>query len=260
VALVAMGRARRSALVTNRDRLITAWHEAGHTVAALMHPEASNPVSVSITPRGHAGGITWFSGSDDQFLSRNQAIAQLVVAMGGRVGEEMLLDGEFTQGPSSDLERATSLASAMVTKYGMTRRGLAVRSGEPDSVSNDVIEEVLNSALIDARNLLESNKDLLQALVNQLLEVETLEYHEILEVAAAVEGNDFTEDSVKRILDEYKDDHDGVIKRVRKRMKVRAIEGMVDNVVEKFDFSDTPTQGGKKAKGKRKKKAEKAVD
>lgn len=260
VALVAMGRARRSALVTNRDRLITAWHEAGHTVAALMHPEASNPVSVSITPRGHAGGITWFSGSDDQFLSRNQAIAQLVVAMGGRVGEEMLLDGEFTQGPSSDLERATSLASAMVTKYGMTRRGLAVRSGEPDSVSNDVIEEVLNSALIDARNLLESNKDLLQALVNQLLEVETLEYHEILEVAAAVEGNDFTEDSVKRILDEYKDDHDGVIKRVRKRMKVRAIEGVVDNVVDKFDFSDTPTQGGKKAKGKRKKKAEKAFD
>ena len=159
VAMVAMGRARRSALVTDRDRLITAWHEAGHTVAALLHGEASNPMSVSIIPRGHAGGITWMSGSDDQFMSRNQGMAQLVVAMAGRVGEEMLLDGEFTQGPSSDLERATALASAMVTRYGMSRRGLAVRAGEPDAVSNDVIEELLNKALVDARILLEENKD-----------------------------------------------------------------------------------------------------
>ena len=256
VAMVAMGRARRSALITDRDRLITAWHEAGHTVAALLHPEASNPVSVSIIPRGHAGGITWMSGSDDQFMSRNQGMAQLVVAMAGRVGEEMLLDGEFTQGPSSDLERATNLASAMVTRYGMTRRGLAVRPGEPDSVSNDVIEEILNSSLVTARDILEQNKLLLQALVNQLLEVETLEYHEILEIAATVDGNDFTADSVRKILDEFSDDSQGIIKKARKRLKVK--NQLVESI-EKFNFSDTGTDAPKK-RGRKKKVADKTVE
>jgi cell division protease FtsH len=251
VAMVAMGRARRSALVTDRDRLITAWHEAGHTVAALMHAEASNPMSVSIIPRGHAGGITWMSGSDDQFMSRNQAIAQLVVAMAGRVGEEMLLDGEFTQGPSSDLERATSLAGAMVTRYGMSRRGLAVRPGEPDSLSNDVIEEILNSALVDARIMLDTNKELVQALVNQLLEVETLEYHEILEIAAAVDGNDFTADSVRGILDEFKDDSQNVINKARKRLKNKS---KITEMEEKFTFSQPEIPKTKKTIRKRKAK------
>jgi cell division protease FtsH len=187
VALVAMGRARRSALVTDRDRLITAWHEAGHTVCAMKHPDAPNPISVSITPRGHAGGITWMTGSDDMFLARSQASAQLVVAMGGRAAEELLLDGEFTQGPSSDLERATNLASAMVTRYGMTRRGLMVRTGDPDAASHTVIEELLSTALEDARNMLETHRPLMNAIVVQLLEQETLEYNDLLEIEAALE-------------------------------------------------------------------------
>ena len=254
VAMVAMGRARRSALVTDRDRLITAWHEAGHTVAALLHGEASNPMSVSIIPRGHAGGITWMSGSDDQFMSRNQGMAQLVVAMAGRVGEEMLLDGEFTQGPSSDLERATSLASAMVTRYGMSRRGLAVRVGEPDAVSNDVIEELLNKALVDARILLEENKDLLQALVSQLLEVETMEYQEILELAATIDGNDFTSDSVRSMLEEFKDDSVKVINKARKRIKNKLA---IEEQVSKFTFSEPLEPKIKKIARKRKSKEKK---
>ena len=249
VAMVAMGRARRSALVTDRDRLITAWHEAGHTVAALLHPQASNPMSVSIIPRGHAGGITWMSGSDDQFMSRQQAHAQLVVAMAGRVGEEMLLDGEFTQGPSSDLERANALASAMVNQYGMSRRGLVVRTGEPDSASNDVIEEILNNSLVDARLLLEENKDLLQAIVNQLLEVETLEYQEILEIATTVEGNDFTNDSIRKILEEFKDDTQKVISKARKKIKIK---NPLLEKEESFNFSNPPTPKVKKVTGKRK--------
>lgn len=190
VALVAMGRARRSALVTDRDRLITAYHEAGHTLCAMVHPDAPAPVSVSITPRGHAGGITWMNGTDDQYLARPQAAAQLIVAMGGRAGEELLLEGEFTQGPSSDLERATQLATVMVTKYGMTRRGLAVRSGEPDTMSHDVIEELLSGALDDARALLRDNQALFMAIVNQLLEHETLEHTDLEELEAALTPED----------------------------------------------------------------------
>lgn len=190
VALVAMGRARRSALITDRDRLITAYHEAGHTICAMLHPDAPAPVSVSITPRGHAGGITWMSGTDDQYMARPQAAAQLIVALGGRAGEELLLDGEFTQGPSSDLERATQLATVMVTKYGMTRRGLAVRSGEPDGVSHDVIEELLSGALEDARALLMDNQPLFHAIVSQLLEHETLEFSELEDIQTALSDED----------------------------------------------------------------------
>ncbi len=196
VALVAMGRARRSALVTDRDRLITAYHEAGHTICALMHPDAPNPVSVSITPRGHAGGITWMNGTDDQYLARPQAAAQLIVAMGGRIGEELLLNGEFTQGPSSDLEKATQLATVMVTRYGMTRRGLAVRPGEPDNDSHAVIEELLTVALDDARALIAANQPMFTAVVNQLLELETLELSDLQEIEAALSGDEHTEGHV----------------------------------------------------------------
>lgn len=190
VALVAMGRARKSAVVTDRDRLITAWHEAGHTVCALLHPEASDPVSVSITPRGHAGGITWMSGSDDQYLQRNQAAAQLVVALGGRAAEEMLLEGEFTQGPSSDLEHATKLADRMVNTYGMTRRGLMVRESQKDTASAEVIEELLTGALIDAKNLLSDNLEFMELLITRLLESETLDQPEILEIHAIIYEGD----------------------------------------------------------------------
>lgn len=180
VALIAMGRARKSAIVTEKDRLITAWHEAGHTITALLHPDSPDPVSVSITPRGHAGGITWMSGSDDLYLQRKQAAAQLVVALGGRAAEEILLEGEFTQGPSSDLQRATDLATMMVNNYGMTRRGLTVRESDKDT--HEVVEELLSNALVDARELLLNNIPLMESIVIRLLEVETLEYNEIIEI------------------------------------------------------------------------------
>jgi cell division protease FtsH len=215
VALVAMGRARRSALVTDRDRLITAYHEAGHTVCALAHPDAANPAGVSITPRGHAGGITWMNGTDDQYLARPTATAQLIVALGGRAGEELLLDGEFTQGPSSDLERATQLATVMVTHYGMTRRGLAVRPGEPDSASHDIIEEMLSSALDDARSILKEHSALFMAVVNQLLEHDTLESSDLDDIIAALNPEDhpgFGEQTVRILHQAGQVAHDAVEK------------------------------------------------
>src|SRR5204863_4523585 len=84
VAAVAMGRARTSALITEHDRRITAWHEAGHTVAALAQPDADEPVSVTIIPRGPSGGATWLGGNDDSFLTRDQARARLATSMAAR--------------------------------------------------------------------------------------------------------------------------------------------------------------------------------
>ncbi len=177
ISTVIMGRARHSVLVTDRDRKITAWHEAGHALVALLEEEADNPLSVSITPRGAAGGVTWMSSTDDQFLSRNKAKAQLTVALGGRAGEELLMDGEFTQGAQSDLIAATKLAGAMVTRFGMSRRGLQVRQkydGTFDEACADVIDELLEEAMTRARTILSLNHASLEIVALGLLEYDTL--------------------------------------------------------------------------------------
>ncbi len=182
VATIAMGRARTSALVTDHDRRITAWHEAGHAVAAFLVPEADDPVSVTIVPRGPAGGVTWMGGSDDVFLPRRKAHAQLVVAMAGRAAEEILLDGEFTQGASGDLANATQTATAMVTRYGMSELGYAVR--EPGSTAVvDAVDELLHDAHTRAADLLTAHEVFLSELAEALLEHETLSLADIALIA-----------------------------------------------------------------------------
>ena len=168
-AYVVMGRARRSAKIDEQDRLVTAWHEAGHAVCAMRQEGAAPPVAVSIVPRGQAGGVTWMSQTDSQILSRAQLRARLVVALGGRVAEELLLNGEHTAGAASDLEEASNIARQMVDRFGMTDRGLAVRPGGSDS-SEEAVEVLLGEALSDARALLEENRALVESLVRELLE------------------------------------------------------------------------------------------
>lgn len=181
IEIVALGKARTSAVVTEKDRLITAWHEAGHTVAALKVPNAAPPISVSIIPRGIAGGVTWMHQGDDMFLSRPQAHAQLIVAMAGRAAEEMLLNGEFTSGPHGDLAAATSLATNMVTKFGMTTAGLMVHEdnflsagGVVAAQAVDEIESLLAGSLNEARRVLSENIDLMKKIVEALLDQDTL--------------------------------------------------------------------------------------
>ncbi|MDQ1489005.1 MAG: cell division protease FtsH [Actinomycetota bacterium] len=181
LATVMMGRARKSAVVTDMDRKVTAWHEAGHTVAALVLPDANDPVQVTIVPRGPAGGVTWMGGDDNSFLTRTQARAQLVVALGGRAAEELLLDGDFTQGASGDLQSATGLATQMVTKWGMSDMGLVamdtdriVFGGIGDKVHAE-IDSMLNRALESARTLLAEHRALFDAVVSELLDEDTVD-------------------------------------------------------------------------------------
>jgi cell division protease FtsH len=186
VATIAMGRARTSALVTDHDREVTAWHESGHTLAAYLQEQADDPVQVTIIPRGPAGGVTWMSGNDDQFLPRRKAHAQLVTAMAGRAAEEILLDGEFTQGAAGDLHAATELATSMATRYGMTRLGYQVRRGgsAPTQDVSDVVEELLSGAHKAATKLLGEHKTFLGAMAAELLAEETLTLADVQEIAA----------------------------------------------------------------------------
>ncbi len=193
VATVALGRARTSALVTDHDRRITAWHEAGHAVAALLLDDADDPVQVSIVPRGPAGGVTWMSGNDDMFLTRSRALADLRVAMGGRAAEELLLDGEYTQGAHGDLDSASRRALAMVTKYGMTRHGYLLVDDDTIRMGGDVAvevravaEELLSDAHEEAAALLGTHRALLDAVAEALLEAENLTYAQLQEIRWSV--------------------------------------------------------------------------
>ncbi len=177
LATVMMGRARRSAVVPERDRNVTAWHEAGHAVVALALPNAHDPVQVTIVPRGSAGGVTWMGGDDHAFLTRSQARARLAVSLGGRAGEELLLDGDFTQGASGDLHSATALAARMVTEWGMSALGLAAMGpehAEPGLVRSE-IDRLLGEALDTARRVLAEHRGLLESVVAELLDEETID-------------------------------------------------------------------------------------
>jgi cell division protease FtsH len=175
VEMVALGRARRSALVSDRDRRITAWHEAGHAVMAMLLEDAEDPVAVSVTPRGAAGGVTWMAGSDDLYMTRDEGFSRLAVMLGGRVAEEMLLGGGCTQGASSDLERATDLAEAMVARLGMTSHGIAVLRTNTDA-SRLAVEELLDEAHGRCSTLLRSNAAFLEAVASELLVSERLDH------------------------------------------------------------------------------------
>jgi cell division protease FtsH len=194
VATVTLGRERRSAEVLERDRLITAWHEAGHTVAALMQPEAADPAGVSIVPRGHAGGVTWMNGDDHQFLLAPQARAQLAVAMAGRAAEELIYGAAYSQGAAGDLRSATDLATRMAADYGMSPLVGPVhipddqrQVGETADLLNRAVKQLLVEALDAARAVVEAHRLLLDAIARDLLEHETLDADQLAAIRERVQ-------------------------------------------------------------------------
>ena len=187
LATSVLGRERRSAVITERDREIVAWHEGGHTVAALLQEHADNPVSVTIVPRGGAGGVTWLGGNDHDFMTRTQARARLIVGMAGRAAEEILLAGDHTQGAHGDLASATGLATEMITRYGMGARLAAI---DPERVSlnqnHDIdgeVSDMLHDALESARGILSTHQDLLKRIASELLDKETLDLEQLTQIA-----------------------------------------------------------------------------
>ena len=117
---VVVGTEKKSQVMTEREKKLTAYHEAGHAIAAY-YCDTQDPVhQISISPRGMAGGYTMQLPAEDRsYRSRNEMLDELVVLLGGRVAEALVL-GDISTGASNDLQRATKIARAMVTKYGMT--------------------------------------------------------------------------------------------------------------------------------------------
>jgi cell division protease FtsH len=187
---VALGRERRSMEVSDRGQKITAWHEAGHAVVSLHTDGANKPERVSIVPRGGAGGATWFgSDEDEHFVTKTQALAELAVAFGGRAAEEMLLDGDFTQGAQSDIAYATAHAERMVCEWGMSEK-IGMKRIDRDRLFDmtdavrDEVSSLLTDAMETARRVLAQEKDKLERIANALLEHETLSFDDLAALSA----------------------------------------------------------------------------
>jgi cell division protease FtsH len=201
---VILGAERKSLIMSEEDKRITAYHESGHALVALLS-ESSDPVhKVTIIPRGMALGVTWTMPSEDRFnLTRQQMLAMIRHAMGGRAAEELVFD-HISTGASDDLQKATDMARQMVCKYGMSERLGPVSYGDEgqdvflgrDFVSrkdysetksreiDEEIESLLHGLYAEARQLLEDHRQTLDTVAAALLERETLEATDLERILA----------------------------------------------------------------------------
>jgi cell division protease FtsH len=201
------GPARKSRIISEKEKKITAYHEGGHALAAWAMPDLEPVYKLTILPRGRTGGHALVVPEDDkQLMTRSEMIARLVFALGGRAAEELVFH-EPTTGASSDIDQATKIAKAMVTEYGMSARLGAVRYGQdqgdpflgrsmghaPDyslEVAHEIDEEVrslIEAAHTEAWDVLNTYRDVLDELVVELLDRETLTRKDLERIFSNVE-------------------------------------------------------------------------
>ncbi|MEV6233814.1 ATP-dependent zinc metalloprotease FtsH [Saccharopolyspora shandongensis] len=201
------GPRRKSKIISERDKKITAYHEGGHALAAWAMPDLEPVYKLTILPRGRTGGHALVVPEDDKdMMTRSEMIARLVFALGGRSAEELVFH-EPTTGASSDIEQATKIARAMVTEYGMTARLGAVKYGKEEGdpflgrtagqqpnysleVAHEIDEEVrrlIEAAHTEAWEILNTYRDVLDDLVLELIDKETLVRKDLERIFARVE-------------------------------------------------------------------------
>ena len=199
---VIAGPARKSRVVNEREKEITAYHEAGHALVGFMLPKADNPYKVTIVARGMSGGHTRYLPDEDRNLwTKGQFEDTMAAAMGGRVAEELIFE-DVTTGASNDLEQATNIARTMVTRYGMSRklgprtfgkreelvflgREISEQRNYSDKIAEDIDGEVYNlveAAYQSATKVITDNKAKLSQLARHLIAHETVEGDELKEI------------------------------------------------------------------------------
>ena len=201
---IMMGVERKSMIMNEEEKRTTAWHEAGHTLISVLLPGLDPLHKVSIIPRGRALGVTVALPIEDRYnYSRDYFKARLTMLMGGRVSEEVALN-QMTTGAGNDIERATDLARNMVCKWGMSEtlgpqafgkkeeqiflgREIAQHSDYSEATAQRIDQEVaelMNGAHQRAREIITRHRDTLAGLSERLLEKETLEAEEVLDICA----------------------------------------------------------------------------
>lgn len=225
---VVAGPEKKSQVVIEKERVLTAYHESGHAIVSGFLEDNDKVHMITIIPRGRAGGFTAYLPQEDaKFMTKRQMQHKLISLLGGRAAEEVVLD-DISTGASNDIERATKIAHAMVTKYGMSKRlGPMMYGGddtevflgeelgknkqysdkiayEIDSEMRELIDEAYNKAL----NILNENIDLLHALANRLLEKETIGQEEFEDIFDKYTKTKIHETEPKELVDVRKKDEE----------------------------------------------------
>jgi cell division protease FtsH len=203
---VMAGPQRRTRIMNDKEKLITAYHEGGHALAAASMRHTDPVTKVTILPRGRALGYTMVLPLEDKYsVTRNELLDQLAYAMGGRVAEEIVFH-DPTTGASNDIEKATAIARKMVTEYGMSANIGAVKLGQSGGEvflgrdmghQRDYSEEIAEKVDLEVRALIEqahdeawkvlnSNREILDNLARELMEKETLDHLQLADIFAKV--------------------------------------------------------------------------
>ena len=190
VKKVTVGLEKKARVVSDKDKKLTAYHEAGHAVVSRYLPTQSNIKEVSIIPRGVAGGYTMYKTDEDKYyISKTEMQERLISLLGGRAAEKLVLD-DISTGASNDIEVATKLARDMVTKYGMSDElgPIDFQGKEPyemqlfgENIGDKIgleVKKIIDIAYSDAQQLLIEHRDKLDAIAQTLLEKEKINEEE----------------------------------------------------------------------------------
>ena len=196
------GPQKRTRLMSEKEKKITAYHEGGHALVAAALPGTDPVHKVTILPRGRALGYTMVLPDEDKYSkTRNEMLDQLAYMLGGRAAEELVFH-DPTTGAANDIEKATALARAMVTQYGMTERLGAIKLGDDNgepflgrdmghqrdyseevaAIVDEEVKKLIEAAHQEAWEILVENRDVLDTLVLALLEKETLDKEQVAEI------------------------------------------------------------------------------
>ena len=248
---VMMGPQKKSHIVTERDKKITAYHESGHAILHKLLPYTDDVQEVSIIPRGMAGGYTMSRpDSDNNYVTINQLNSMICTFMGGRVAEEIIFK-DYSTGASNDIEQATKLARKMVTQFGMSEKLGFINLGSTSEVFigrdyqtqvqysdktagliDEEMEKILKSNYEKAKKLLTENIDKLHAMAKLLLERETIYSEEVDKIMSGVPNEEIVKDltakenAEKEKLDEEKRLQQQDEKKRIEDIKNRAFEAM----------------------------------
>ena len=186
VKKVTVGLEKRERTYSDKDKKLTAYHEAGHAVVSYYLPTQSNVKEISIIPRGVAGGYTMYKSDEDKYyISKTEMQEKLIALLGGRAAEKLALD-EISTGASNDIEVATNIAKDMVTKYGMSDvlGPIDLQGKEPyemqmfgENIGDKIgaeVKSLINTAYNDAITLLNEHRDKLDAIALTLIEKEKI--------------------------------------------------------------------------------------
>ncbi|MSQ14413.1 MAG: ATP-dependent metallopeptidase FtsH/Yme1/Tma family protein [Dehalococcoidia bacterium] len=196
---VVAGPERKSRIISQKEKMVTAYHEGGHALVARMLPNADPVHKISIVARGMMGGYTRFLPEEDRYLwTRSQFVDMMATALGGMAAEGIIL-GETTTGPGNDIERVTRLARQMITEYGMSEklgprtfgkreeliflgREISEQRNYSEKVAEEIdgeVKRIVDSAYTTAKNILAANRDRLDHIAKYLIANEAVEGNEL---------------------------------------------------------------------------------